>query len=258
MLIDIHHHFNKSYYPDIDEYLETMVKTAEEYKVDKFCLSGLGECYHNYENKDVEYAFKKFSHLIIGFAYIDLDREKVEKIKEYKNRGFKGVKFINPYKPYDDERYFKIYEEVAKQKMVCLFHTGIVAPSSCDKEKHTSGDKMRPIRLEAIARTFPELKIIGAHFGWPWYNEANAVMGVNDNIYFDTTGGTFMNFPEPFRSTLTDSVKFEKFVFGTDSLAKDFGIPFERCKKIFKEMELSEEIQKKIFGENAAGFLGIK
>jgi len=258
MLIDIHHHFNRSYYPDRDEYLDTMVKMAEEYKINKFCLSGLGKCYHGYENEDVEYAFKKLPDLIIGFAYIDLDIEKPEKIKEFKERGFKGVKFINPLKNYDDESYFKIYEEVAKQKMVCLFHTGIVAHSLCDKEKHTSGDKMRPIRLEAIARTFPELRIIGAHFGWPWYREANAVMGVNENIYFDTTGGTLMNFPEPFKNLIFEPVKFEKFIFGTDSLAKDFKIPYENCKKFFRELNLNEEIQNKILGKNAAELLQIK
>lgn len=49
---------------------------------------------------------------------------------------------------------------------------------------------MRPIYLDTIARAFPDLKIIGAHLGNPWYQEAAEVARWNPNVFFDLTGST--------------------------------------------------------------------
>jgi len=256
MIIDIHHHLNKKYYSSLEAYLDELIFTGEKFKVDKFCVSALGEFFGNFGNEEVEYVIRKLPELIIGFAHIDLDQDKPEKIKVFHEQGFKGVKFICPAKNYDDESYFDIYSEVAKYKMVSLFHTGILAPTPLDRIKHASSDRMRPIRLEAIARTFPELYIIGAHFGAPWFEEANAVMRVNGNVYFDISGGALDNSPEIFRK-LIEPVAFEKFIFGSDSLARDFEFPYQRCQKFFNDLRLAAEIQKKIMGKNAAKILGI-
>ncbi len=42
----------------------------------------------------------------------------------------------------------------------------------------------RPILLDQIASDFPELKIVGAHTGWPWVEELISACYKWDNIYF--------------------------------------------------------------------------
>ena len=49
---------------------------------------------------------------------------------------------------------------------------------------------MKRIYLDHIARLFPRLNIIGAHFGNPWWEEAWTMLKSNDNIYADLSGGT--------------------------------------------------------------------
>jgi len=254
MIIDIHQHLNKKYYRTTEEYLDELVKISEEFNVVRFCISALGSAYENFENHDLEYVMKKLGNLIIGFAYIDLDRNKPEDIKVFYQKGFRGLKFICPLRNYDDDIYFPIYEQAAKYNMVLLFHTGILAPSSLDRIKHTSSDRMRPIRIESIARTFPSTTVVGAHFGSPWFEEASAVMRVNPNIYFDISGGALANSPQIF-DKLVQPVRFEKFVFGTDSLPRDFIFPYERTKRFFEDMHLDDEIRDRIMFKNAAGFL---
>jgi hypothetical protein len=242
---------NSKYYSSVDAYLDDIVRISEEFNVDKFCISALGPAYENFENKDVRYAMRKIEKLVVGFAYIDLDNDDPLLIKTFYEEGFKGVKFICPRRNYDDDAYFGIYSEVARYGMVSLFHTGILAHSYQDRIKRTSSDRMRPIRIEAIARTFPEMTVVGAHFGAPWFEEASAVMRVNPNIYFDTSGGTLAKSPEIF-GKLIESVAFEKFIFGTDSLPCDFAIPYKKVQKFFDDMVLSQEIQNKIMGGNIA------
>ncbi len=254
MIVDIHHHLNSKYYPSVDAYLDDIVRIGEEFKVDRFCISALGTAYENFENKDVKYAMRKIEKLVVGFAYVDLDNDDPLLIKNFYEEGFKGVKFICPRRNYDDDAYFGIYGEAARYGMASLFHTGILAHSPQDRIKRTSSDRMRPIRLEAIARTFPEMPVIGAHFGAPWFEEASAVMRVNPNVYFDTSGGALGCSPAIFEKMI-EPVAFEKFIFGTDSLARDFAIPYEKVQKFFEDMDLNPEVRNRIIGDNAAYLL---
>jgi predicted TIM-barrel fold metal-dependent hydrolase len=45
----------------------------------------------------------------------------------------------------------------------------------------------RPIHLDEIALYFPELRIIGAHTGWPWVEELIAMAWKHANVYIATT-----------------------------------------------------------------------
>jgi predicted TIM-barrel fold metal-dependent hydrolase len=47
----------------------------------------------------------------------------------------------------------------------------------------------RPGTLDTLARAFPELVMIGAHLGSPWFLEALSVALYHKNVYFDLSGG---------------------------------------------------------------------
>ena len=46
----------------------------------------------------------------------------------------------------------------------------------------------RPIYLDKIASDFPQLKMIGAHTGWPWAEELISACYKWDNVYFGIDG----------------------------------------------------------------------
>jgi hypothetical protein len=48
--------------------------------------------------------------------------------------------------------------------------------------------KMMPACLDAVARAFPGLNIVGAHLGAPWHEEASMMARMHPNYYVDLTG----------------------------------------------------------------------
>ena len=151
---------------------------------------------------DVAALAARFPDFFIPFGYVNPGHDDgVAVVREAAARGFKGVKFIYPAKPYDEDEYLPIYEEAAKAGMVCLFHTGVVIGTvgrggvhgiDFQREWRVSSNYMRPAHLDRIARVFPEMSIIGAHVGGgAWYEEATAVTRWNANVYFDMSIGQF-------------------------------------------------------------------
>ncbi len=138
MIIDMHHHLNKLHYPELEKYLEDIVRISEDCGVDRFCVSGVGEFYGGYDNKDVEQAFRQLPDKVVGFAFVELDTEKPGVVAEFHDRGFKGIKLIRPVKDYDDEAYFPFYEQMARYSMPVLLHTGIVIGAPEDGAKKVS------------------------------------------------------------------------------------------------------------------------
>ena len=56
---------------------------------------------------------------------INVDQTEPSDITDFAERGFKGLKIINPRRNYDDTSYFPLYAEAEKRGLVVLFHTGI-------------------------------------------------------------------------------------------------------------------------------------
>ena len=152
--------------------------------------------------RDLAALAEKFPDFVIPFGYINLGHEDgVAVAREAAAAGFRGMKFIYPARPYDEDEYFPVYEACAKAGMVCLFHTGIVIGTVGKGGLHgidfqrpwrVSSNFMRPAHLDRIARAFPDMPIVGAHFGGgAWYEEAAAVTRWNANVYFDMCIGQF-------------------------------------------------------------------
>lgn len=176
MRIDFHIHYNGK-----DDFLEDHLARVRERGFVKLVIFG--------DNDAVEKAAADYSDLIVPFVYFNYENDTPAGIDEYANRGFRGVKFILPRKPYDDEGYFPVYERLEANRLIALFHTAVIAGSGSERQKkmHASSLDMRPGLLDRIARTFPELIIVGAHLGYPWYPEACALMRWHKNVYFDTS-----------------------------------------------------------------------
>lgn len=262
MIIDIHHHLGKE-----KGYVEKLADEARRLKIDKICLMSLPFYYGFSSTSDVYKTIKKYPDLFIGFAFFYLGKDKPDKIKKIKEKGFKGIKFIHPLKDYDDKSFYPVYEKIIKYDLIPLFHTGIVVRYDKHRKYNIDSDMMRPIYLDTIARAFPELNIIGAHLGNPWYEEGAMAARWNPNLYFDLTGSTLKRMePKDIEKLLwwkkTSRYKdplgrcaLEKIVFGSDVPYNEIEDVYNDYKKLMDALNVESKVQKKVFGETARSLL---
>ncbi len=186
MRIDAHVHCDPE-----DGFVDRLLEEEHRLGFDKVCLNGaLWTPGPEDSNEYVEKAMKKYPEEIIGFAYLPLGVKSAEAVREFHDRGFKGLKMIRPPRPYDDKLFYRVYEAAEELGMVCLFHLGIVVRTQWDKHFDVNNERHRPVYLDTIARAFPKLRIVGAHFGNPWYEEAAMICRWNPNLYFDLSGSS--------------------------------------------------------------------
>lgn len=255
MIIDCHVHYNEGE-------LGKFVKEAQRNKM-KICLIGRDTPFPHPSwktNKEVGEAFKKYPDDIYGFAHVALGYgKKTDDIKRYYERGFKGLKFIFPADFYDSEEYFQVYALAEKLKMVCLFHTGIVSPMPGDKEMRIASKYMHPLTIDAIARAFPDLKIIIAHLGIPFYEVGAHLIRIFPNVYSDLAGAGIWGYigKERLKNLLDWRNKFfpgsktyyHKLVYGSDAYVS---MPFmlkkakEGYERLFDGLKLSKDLREKI------------
>lgn len=157
--------------------------------------------------------------------------------------GLKGVKLhpdIQGVK-IDDERCLKIYE-LCQGRLPILMHTG-----------DSRYDFSNPDHLIPVLKAFPELTVIGAHFGgYSVWDEAESKLKGFDNLYVDCSSALAFFSPEKGR----ELVRFygaDKVLFGTDFPMWDIKDEIDRLEKL----GLTEEEKQKIYYKNACLLFGI-
>jgi len=127
---------------------------------------------------------------VIPVFRIKADIATPNEIETYFKMGCKGIKFIAPYHPYSDPRYLELYQVIAEQDGVAVFHTGYLTHQDYQIYTHVNLFDMAPAHLDAIARQVPNLRMLMSHYGNPWWDEAWKVSYSHPNIYADLSGGT--------------------------------------------------------------------
>jgi uncharacterized protein len=259
--IDFHQHLDS-----FDE-LDGLVREYERLDVVRCVLLGLPPKRLPGNNEVVQEAGEKHPRLFIPFAGFDLDADNPEDLDRFRDRGFRGIKFIGPLRPYNDPVYFPTYETAARLKLPVVFHLGIVANTAGWKD--CDSGLMRPVHLDHIARRIPELTIIGAHFGNPWSDEAAMACRWNPNLFFDFSGSLLKyRSPEYIGSLLwwkkdgpyqspdhTDA--WRKIVFGTDVSLEQVSDVLDDYEKLLRTLNLSPELREAVWYSTAAGILGV-
>ncbi len=126
---------------------------------------------------------QKHPDRLIGFAIInpnDIPSSLNELERCRAEFGFKGLKLHPSMQEFfsNSSELFPIYEYCQNHQLPILFHTGASLPSHSDKFSH-------PILLDDVAVKFPNLKIIVAHMGRPYYQDAALLIRKHANIYAD-------------------------------------------------------------------------
>ncbi len=157
--------------------------------------------------------------LYVGYGGIDPNMDRKGALRELdrcvKDLGIKGLKFHPAYQnfyPNDRQRAYPLYERCVEYGIPVLFHTGTTRMTRCTIRT------CKPEYLDEVATDFPDLRIIMSHFGWPWTEEALAVIWRNENVYLDLSGWMprYVYATQPIVFHYLNTVTPDKFVFGSD------------------------------------------
>jgi uncharacterized protein len=109
-----------------------------------------------------------------------------------------------------------------------------------------------PICLDRIAMDFPDLKLIGIHIGYPWYEEMISVAWKHPNVHIGLDAYAPKHWPEATRHYM-NSFGQDKVMFGTDWPVVD---P-ERAMSDVAEMDWKPEAKRKVMRDNALKLYGL-
>ena len=187
----------------------------------------------------------QFPDRFCGVAAVNLEKP-VEAVRELeravKELGFKALRVV-PWlwqRPPNDKFYFPLYVKCIELDIpFCtqVGHTGPLLPSETG----------RPVPyLDEVALTFPELKIVAGHIGFPWTDEMIGVAWKHENVFIDTSAYLPRYYPPQLLHYLKTYGQ-DKVLFGTNFPQ----LSLEKCVQQVTELGLPAEVQAKFLFQNA-------
>ena len=174
-----------------------------------------------------------------GLGTLHPDSNNIEyEIDEILELGLKGVKLHPDIQRFgiDDPRMDKIYE-LCSSRLPILMHTG----------DHRF-DFSNPNRMMPVLEKYPDLTVIGAHFGgWSVWDEATEKLSSFKNFFVDCSSSLYAMTAEKARELIM-AYGTERVLFGTDYPMWEIDTEIER----FMQIDLSEEQREDILYNNAA------
>ena len=258
---DVHHHWvNETGY--IDRLLREMDRLGVE-RVgliamgnlipDLFMLHGPRE--GSADNAELAAVIRQHPDRLWGWGFIRLGKHQDNDVDRLADMGMAGLKFHVPLQPYDSVDYFPVYRRAQQLRLPCLFHTGIFTPPSPMPGAQFRSHHCRPVYLESIAQEFPDLKMICAHLGVCWTEEAATICRICENIYADLSGRVdgwrSSKSVAWFQQTLFWPTAHEKILFGSDVHADEIEATIADHLRIFRDMGWSPAQIAAVFSDNA-------
>jgi len=276
--IDFHVHLPTPDWLDIS--MKGYVEAAESYFRSKVARKTIDELAQEYDGLDivavllawdaetatgrprvpndlVAEACRAYPKTFIGFGSVDPlkgDRA-VSELDRIAELGLKGVKLhpsLQAFAP-NEEQHWPLYEKCQELGLIVLFHTGTSGIGAGQPGgQGIRIDFARPIWLDAPAAAFPDLKIIAAHFGYPWHLELLAMALHKTNIYIDISGWAPRYIPTEVMRDMKGRLQ-DQFVFGSD-------YPFiqpQRCLDELQGLDIPAPVLQKVLIGNGKRLLGI-
>jgi predicted TIM-barrel fold metal-dependent hydrolase len=153
--------------------------------------------------------------------------------------GVRGVKLHPDFQRFnlDDERLYPVFSIMSNRDMFLITHSG-----------DYRYDYSNPVRIARVAKMFPKLRIIAAHFGgYTAWQEAREHLKL-ENVYFDTSSTMgFIGYGEPRKALETFDTS--RFFFGTDFPMWDHAEELDRLLGLGLSDDMLEKILYKNFME---------
>ncbi|HZS10287.1 MAG TPA: amidohydrolase family protein [Blastocatellia bacterium] len=203
-------------------------------------------------NDQIAEIVRQYPGRFVGVAAVNLEKP-VEAVRELdravRELGFKALRVV-PWlwnRPPNDRLYFPLFVKCIELDIpFCtqVGHTGPLMPSETG----------RPIPyLDEVALTFPELKIVGGHIGYPWTDEMIAVAWKHENVFIDTSAYLPRYYP-PQLVHFMKTYGREKVLFGTNFPQ----LPFEKCVEQALALDLPDDARAAFMYENARRVFNLK
>jgi predicted TIM-barrel fold metal-dependent hydrolase len=177
--------------------------------------------------------------------YIDNDlSERLERL--VRDDGFQGIKLYPVYQHHylNDSRMYPLYAKAQELGIPVLVHTG----SSMFKGARIKYGN--PLHLDDVAIDFPDLSLLLAHSGRPfWYEQAFWMARRHVNVYLEISGLPAKNLLAYFPRL---ELLADKVIYGSDWPGNP---DIQRNIDAVNQLPLSEETKQKILGQNAASLL---
>ena len=201
----------------------------------------------------------ELSDRLIGFASVDPHSRAAGRELEgaIRGLGLQGLK-LSPssqgFYPNDRELAYPVYEVASELGIPVLFHAGL---------SWEPGARMKygqPIYLEDVAADFPDLRLVVAHFGWPWVLEAVALALKYPSVYIDTSCLYFDNPTDFLAFVMTRQIPLSvaerslrnQIVFGSNYPR----VEIKNMARAVRRLGLSDGCLDLIFRANAERLLG--
>ncbi len=178
--------------------------------------------------------------------------------------GFSGIKLypvMAQFHLYDD-RVRPVIEKCADLGIGIIIHFGVSIGISADMRY------ANPMDLQPVARDYPDLNFVIAHFGAGYFREVLMLLYQTNNVCLDTSGSNNWRKYQPVLITVKglleraiDAGGADRVLFGTDSSFFPRGFRtniLEEQLQAAIELGLSDKEIANIFGENAKRIFSLK
>ncbi|TFG34123.1 amidohydrolase [Candidatus Thorarchaeota archaeon] len=182
---------------------------------------------------------------IITFVGIDPRRGEeglIELERAVSEKGCRGWKIYPPNGFYpDDEKFYPYYEKCNEFEIPVVIHTGFTS-----RFKHVK--YAQPVYVDKIATDFPTLKIVLAHVGVPWTDEALMVASKNPNVSVDLSGWQIFasRIPVKVQQMVAEAKIMRVFpnrmMFGSDYPLFEYAMPLKEWVEFLKNLHISAEL----------------
>jgi predicted TIM-barrel fold metal-dependent hydrolase len=158
------------------------------------------------------------------------------------DKGCRGWKMYPPNGFYpDDDAFYPYYEKCIELNIPIVIHTGFTS-----RFKHVKYGQ--PVYVDKVAADFPGLKIVMAHVGVPWTEEALMVASKNPNVSVDVSGWQIFASRVPSRlyqmvaDAKLNRVFPNRMIFGSDFPLFEYAMPLKNWVEFFKHLQLPDEM----------------
>lgn len=163
----------------------------------------------------------------IGFMSVDPHQEgAVAEVDRSANElGLRGIKMSPVYQDYHphDAKAAAIHRRAEELGLPILTHAAFHSIAG------TNMDWAKPLLYDAVAREFPRLKIILAHIGLPWFDDAMVMVRKHPNVFADVSPAFHRHWLYRALLTFQEFDVMDKLLFGSDF---PFATPEQICETL--------------------------
>ena len=220
------------------------------------------DCGFHVPNEYVAEYVRRDPSRLIGFCSVNPKRQNAAQLltEARHELGLKGLKLAPIYQLFDPTSAdcYPLYAKAEELQMPIMWHQGTsyirVGPL----------DLSNPVMIDPVARRFPDLKMIIAHMGHPWFAEMACVVRKHPNVYTDISA--LVSRPWQFWQAMACAMEYgvtQKILLGTDFPFFDCNQTIAALRNINAVVEgtalprIPEKVIEEIIYRDTPGILGL-